>query len=111
MEENQKYALITGGSSGIGMELSKLLAKDGYILIIVAKPQEELDHAKEWFDEHMPEVNIIYRAQDLTVQHRYFEIPRRINSQKIATHFKISRSALNDHLRKIERVLYNSIFN
>ena len=45
------------------------------------------------------------------VQHGYFEIPRRINSQKIATHFRITRSALYDHLRKIERVLYHSIFN
>ena len=68
MEKNEKYALVTGGSSGIGMEISKLLAKDGYSLIIVAKPQEELDRAKAWFDEHMPDVNIIYRAQDLAVQ-------------------------------------------
>ena len=68
MEENQKYALITGGSSGIGMELSKLLAKDGYNLIIVAKPQEELDRAKVWFEENMPTVKVIYRRQDLAVQ-------------------------------------------
>jgi len=68
MEINQKYALITGGSSGIGLELSKLLAKDGYSLIVVAKPQDELDRAKTWFDEHMSEVKIIYRAQDLAVQ-------------------------------------------
>jgi hypothetical protein len=43
------------------MEPSKLLAKDVYNLIIVAKPQEELDRAKAWFDENMPAVNIIYR--------------------------------------------------
>jgi len=45
-----------------------------------------------------------------TVQHGYFEIPRRINTKKIANHFNISRSALYDHLRKIERTIYHSIF-
>ncbi|MFX1275732.1 MAG: helix-turn-helix domain-containing protein [Promethearchaeota archaeon] len=50
---------------------------------------------------------IVYYA----IQHGYFEIPRRINSKKIATHFKISRSALYEHLRKIERTIYHSIFH
>ena len=45
------------------------------------------------------------------IQHGYFEIPRRINSKKIADHFKISRSALYEHLRKIERVIYHTIFS
>ncbi|NHJ22758.1 MAG: hypothetical protein EAX91_17575 [Candidatus Lokiarchaeota archaeon] len=49
---------------------------------------------------------IVYYA----VQRGYFEIPRRINSKKIAEHFKITRSALYDHLRKIERIIYQSIF-
>lgn len=68
MEQSQKFALITGGSSGIGMEFSKLLGKDGYSLIIVAKPQEELDRAKEWFTENMPDVKIVYHQQDLAIQ-------------------------------------------
>jgi len=50
---------------------------------------------------------IVYYA----IQHGYFEIPRRINSKKIANHFKISRSALYEHLRKIERIIYNTIFS
>ncbi|TSJ36354.1 SDR family oxidoreductase [Mucilaginibacter corticis] len=41
--ENQKTALITGGTSGIGKELAKLFAKDKYNLIIVARDQAELD--------------------------------------------------------------------
>jgi len=49
---------------------------------------------------------IVYYA----IQHGYFEIPRRINSKKIANYFKISRSALYEHLRKIERTIYNTIF-
>jgi predicted DNA binding protein len=50
---------------------------------------------------------IVYYA----VHHGYFEIPRRISSKRIANHFEITRSALYDHLRKIERTIYLSIFN
>jgi short-subunit dehydrogenase len=40
---NQKgYALITGGSNGIGYELAKCFAEDGYNLILVARTEEDL---------------------------------------------------------------------
>ena len=50
---------------------------------------------------------IVYYA----IQHGYFEIPRKINSSKIAKHFNITRSAFYDHMRKIERIIYHLIFN
>jgi short-subunit dehydrogenase len=43
MENNQKTALITGGTSGIGKELAKLFAQDHYNLVIIARDQQELD--------------------------------------------------------------------
>src|SRR3569833_1098062 len=43
MENQQKTALITGGTSGIGKELAKLFSADGYQLILVARSQDELD--------------------------------------------------------------------
>ena len=42
METNAKHALITGATSGIGYELAKLLAKDQYNLILVARNEENL---------------------------------------------------------------------
>lgn len=43
MSNQQKTALITGGTSGIGKELAKLFAQDQYNLIIVARDKSGLD--------------------------------------------------------------------
>ena len=42
METKTNYVLITGASSGIGYELAKLFAQDGYNLIIVGRNHELL---------------------------------------------------------------------
>jgi short-subunit dehydrogenase len=47
MSNETKYALITGGSTGIGFELAKLFAKDQYNLILVARDQQELDKQQQ----------------------------------------------------------------
>jgi len=43
MENLNQYALITGATSGIGYELAKLFAADGYNLVIVSRNQQQLD--------------------------------------------------------------------
>ena len=47
-EENKKrYALITGASMGIGYELTKLFAEDGYNIIAVARTEDDLNRVAE----------------------------------------------------------------
>ena len=40
---SKKWALVTGASSGIGYELAKLFAADGFNIIAVARTEEDLD--------------------------------------------------------------------
>lgn len=42
---NNQTALVTGGSSGIGLALAKVFAKNKYNLVLVARKQEELEKA------------------------------------------------------------------
>jgi hypothetical protein len=44
---NKKCVLITGGTSGVGLELARLFAKDSYNLIIVARDMNELSTTKQ----------------------------------------------------------------
>lgn len=40
----------------------------------------------------------------------YFDIPRKISSKDISDHFNISVSAVNEHLRKVEKRIFNYLF-
>lgn len=62
----KNYALITGASSGMGFEYSKLLAQRGYNLIMVALFQNETDAAASSIKESFPDVNIISLGIDLS---------------------------------------------
>lgn len=59
--------LITGGSSGIGYELSRLFAKDGYRLLWVSKPPEELANAKAKLEQETAGVEIHTLSKDLSI--------------------------------------------
>lgn len=65
MEPTNRYALVTGGTSGIGYELAKLLAKDGYNLILVARQQEGLDKVSQ-------ELSLMYKVKVETMSKDLF---------------------------------------
>jgi short-subunit dehydrogenase len=57
-----KYALITGATSGIGYELARLFAKDGYNLVIVSRSgKRALNAAEEFKQVGAPSVTMIVK--------------------------------------------------
>ena len=58
--------LITGGSSGIGYEMSRHFARDGYRILWVSKTPQELADSKVRLKEEIEGVEIHTLAQDLS---------------------------------------------
>jgi uncharacterized protein len=67
---SQAYALITGATSGIGYELAKRFAKDGFNLVLVARSKEGLLETAETL-AGLYQVSIYTIQKDLFQQKRY----------------------------------------
>jgi len=82
MSAEGKYALVTGATSGIGKELAKLLAQDGYNLIIVSRNQEELNNVSAEIKQ-LSDVNIQTIAKDLFKNEDAFALCDEVKAQGI----------------------------
>lgn len=72
MNRKNQYALITGASSGIGYELSKQFAKNGYDLVMVARNHDELKARADEFKAFG--VNVITMSKNLFNQEDVFSL-------------------------------------
>ncbi|WP_324677497.1 SDR family oxidoreductase [Hymenobacter sp. GOD-10R] len=82
MADAQKYALITGATSGIGLELAKLFAQDKYNLVLVARSEEELaSTSSQLSQQYGVQVNTI--AKDLFKREAPFEVYEEVKAKGI----------------------------
>lgn len=81
MSNNKNYALITGATEGIGYELAKLFAADGYNLIIVARHEQDLEKKASEFRQQG--VDVVPIAKDLFVRNDVFELCEELQLRNI----------------------------
>ena len=78
----EKYAIVTGASCGIGLELAKILAKDGKNIVVIARSRDQLEDLKrEIENKHGTKVKVL--AKDLSDPKAPPEIFSELEKEKI----------------------------
>lgn len=90
--EANKAALITGGSRGIGYELAKLCAQDGYDLVLVARQQERLQRVADEFESKWG-ITIMTLSKDLSHPESASEIYDEVDGQDIHVDILVNNAA------------------
>jgi uncharacterized protein len=92
----QQRVLITGASSGIGLELAKVFAKNGYNLILVARNQAKLASLKTQLeDNYKAQVRII--VKDLSLQEAANQLFSEVQTQKLEVDILINNAGFGEY--------------
>jgi short-subunit dehydrogenase len=81
MENVNQYALITGATSGIGFELAKIFAQNGYNLVIVARDEAVLEEKAAELQQHG--IRVIPVAKDLFDPEQAFALYADLQAQHV----------------------------
>lgn len=86
-------AVVTGASKGIGYELSRLLAQDGYNLILIARSEELLGEvARELEGEFKIRAHVL--AQDLSLAMASDQLATRIQGLNLPIHVLVNNAGI-----------------
>lgn len=97
MDEKIPSVLITGGSTGIGLELARLFARDGYRLCLVSLPAEELAIAQQTLTQEFPGLEVITLAKDLSVRGAATEVFQFTQEQNWPVDVLVNNAGFGSH--------------
>lgn len=89
---DEKYALITGATSGIGYELARVFAEHRYHLVIVARTETQLDLIAAELTEEFS-VSVLPIAKDLFQRESPFEIYEEVTARGITIDVLVNNAA------------------
>ncbi|WP_394673768.1 SDR family NAD(P)-dependent oxidoreductase [uncultured Chryseobacterium sp.] len=107
MERKNEYALVTGATSGIGYELAKLLAKNGYDLAIVSRDEQELNLKAEEFKSLGAKVTVI--CKDLFSQDQVYAVYTELEANGISPSVLVNDAGQGAYGKFIETDLQKEI--
>lgn len=103
-ENANETVLITGASHGIGLELARLFAADGYRMVVVSRDEEQLNRiAVELKGLGAPDVAII--AKDLSEAAGAEELYRETKRQGIHIDILVNDAGVGEHGKFIDNDL------
>jgi len=106
--KNNKTALITGASSGFGYEFSKIFAKNGYNLILVARSEDKLNAlANELTKAHG--INVLVKPKDLFVPTAPQELYDELKSDGVQVDILINNAGFGNYGKFAENDLQNEL--
>ena len=104
----RKTALVTGASSGIGLEFAKLLGREGRDLVLVARRREALEElARELAVKHGVSVRVI--AKDLAAPDSAAEVFAELEKEHVVVDILVNNAGLGLHGRFWETDLRRQI--
>ncbi len=92
-----KTALITGASSGIGFELSRCFAKDGYDIIMVANHEDKLLAASKRIQAECPGSTIKTLSCDLSSSDGPVKVKSWVDQQGISLDVLVNDAGFGEH--------------
>ncbi|RMD57515.1 SDR family oxidoreductase [Candidatus Woesearchaeota archaeon] len=91
----RKTALITGVTSGIGLELARLFAIAGYDLVVVSRSKDKLKRVKEEFEREF-HIGVLAIAQDLSLDGAPERIVKELDKREIELDVLINNAGVGE---------------
>ena len=90
-----KTALITGATSGIGLELAKIFAKDNVNLLLVARNEQKLSEIKLEFEQKY-KIKVDFLSLDLSILENIKKINNYVNDSNLQVDFLVNNAGFGD---------------
>lgn len=107
-QSEKKYALVTGASSGIGYELAKVFAENGYHLVTVARPSGELLSKSEEISSHYG-VEVVPIEKDLFDSNAASELYEEVKAKGIVVNVLVNDAGQGVYGAFIETDLHRQL--
>lgn len=95
MENKRSNVLITGASQGIGLEIARVFAKNGYDLVLVARDKQKLSEVAKEFSRNY-KIQVVTVSKDLSEQKSYFELYNLMKKQGLQIEILVNNAGFGN---------------